>query len=518
MQVTLYNVNSGDYMLRYWGSVAARNAYFSQYETPGNYIRYDCNMLFPADHAIVDIPDGIEPTYAIYDDGTTSRCYHITRCDYVAIGSLRAELLLDAWGTYYGINAANLSKLAELHVTAGNGFNAGSGIVRPIVESVLPQSPMPEPVAGDNIFPSVEFCIITICSTPVGYRTLVTAKPKAPQTEDEFFLSRTDAITRAIAIGGINEYRYPGDGTPPELQSINVTPIQSFIVPRELFPDWTTFKQFAGGDGIGMIGETVAAVGVYSVSAYPTATQWHTEPCLQGDYTYTLRRYIGRKAVAKIGTHMVTFDDTGAAPVLGFRSCLTNNGFQIFCLNGTTWEDITDVFTCPIVTDTAQSYFAQNRTSFGIQMLASGASIAGSLVAQNPVGVVGGALTMASQIGNMAAKLKEPASCKGDPFGLFAVAEGCRAYYITAENQNDIISATNRYGYYVDKVVAGTLLSSPPVVEIIDSNGNINGTKTATRRYVQIDRVRTHNVPGYLLPATDRLIAMFASGVYINYA
>ena len=104
------------------------------------------------------------------------------------------------------------------------------------------------------------------------------------------------------------------------------------------------------------------------------------------------------------------------------------------------------------------------------------------------------------------------------PFGLFAVAEGCRAYYITAENQNDIISATNRYGYYVDKVVAGTLLSTPPVVEIIDSNGNINGTKTATRRYVQIDRVRTFNVPGYLRPATDRLIAMFASGVYINYA
>ena len=485
-------------MLRYWGSVAARNAYFAQYETPGNYIRYDCNMLFPADQAIVDIPDGIEPTYAIYDDGTNSRCYHITRCDYVAIGSLRAELLLDAWGTYYGVNAANLAKFAEMHVTAGNGFKAGSGIVRPIVESVLPQKPMPEPVAGDNIFPSVEFCVITICSSPVGYRTLVTAKPDAPLTEDTFFLSRADAITRAIAIGGIDEYRYPVGGTPPGYQP--------------------TFKQFAGGDGIGMIGETVAAVGVYSVSAYPTPTQWYTEPCLQGDYTYTLQRYIGRKAVAKIGTHMVTFDDTGAAPVLGFRSCLTNNGFQIFCLNGTTWEDITDVFTCPIVTDTAQSYFAQNRTSYGIQILASGASIAGSLVAQNPVGVVGGALTMASQIGNMSSKLKEPASCKGDPFGLFAVAEGCRAYYITAENQTDIINATNKYGYYVDKVVAGTLLSTPPVVEIIDSNGNINGTKTATRRYVQIDRVRTYNVPGYLRPATDRLIAMFASGVYINYA
>lgn len=535
MQVTLYNVKIAPDLsvLHYWGTASARNSWLASNAETGGIVAFTCNMLFPDDGAYFQIPTDTTVsdacTYAVFTEGTESRCYYVTQVLHAARGAARVRVELDAWGTWYSTGHA--ADIIDPHVITGHGYvdrNLQPHFNAPIVEPIATNGYFQGLDDRYFIFPSHRGFPIAIYATGTTYfAVLSTGNYVSPDLSEDPDADACDTGFGGLICRSLGKLTTIQKVTAEENgQKLTVECVGVWFIPLELISTemWSWFRQHTNAyPWSGFVGDTELGLNIHALGGktenFPQARM--QGDTLEGRYNWSFIHRKGHREILKIGSKMREIRDIGTPYQINVSLNLTSDTMQIWLYDGDSSTELTDEFRFTTYSGTTQAYLAQNKMSIGVGVLGSAVSLIGSAATGNVVGMVGGGLSLANQIGTLAAKMREPCKADGTPSGVCTYAVeldygGC-VYSVTAQNFDGCINAITRYGYQVDEMPSsGAWITQKPYVEVIAVDGTVTGTAQNNFRYVQIDR-GTFYAPGYMVPAAERLRAAFLAGVTIRY-
>ena len=535
MEVTLYNAKlpADLSVLHYWGTASARDAWLSTNAGATGTVTFTCNLLFPDDGGIIQVPTDTmisdACTYAVFNNGTESRCYFVREVTHTARGAATLRLELDIWGTWYSVG--HVADITDPHVITGHGY----------VDAQLKPHfnvPIVEPVATDGyfqslrhrhfLFPSDKGFPFAIFATGTTYFSVFVAgdfiNPDLHE-DPEFDALDTGVGTEYCRLLGkltaIQKLTSTGDGAKLTVECVGV-----WFIPLELIDraTWEYFRQFTNAyPWSGYVGETEFPLFIHALGGkatnFPKAR--NVGDSLVGRYSISFRHLKGNREILKIGSKMKELRDIGSPAQFSISLNITGDTIQLWIYDGDSCMEITDEYSFTVYSGTTQAYLAQNKMSIGVGVLGSAVSLIGSAATGNVVGMVGGGLSLANQLGTLAAKMREPCKADGTPSGVtsftYDLDRGGCIYAVPAQNFDSCINAIARYGYHVDEMPkSNTWITQKPYVEKIDVDGTVTGTEESNFRYVQIDR-GTFLSPGYAIIAAERLRQRFFAGVTIRY-
>lgn len=535
MNVTLYNVKlpADLSVLHYWGTVSARDSWLSTTAGNNGTVTFECNMLFPDDGGFLQIPTDTTIsdacTYAVFANDTESRCYFVREVNHTARGAATLRLELDIWGTWYGVGHA--ADIIDPHVITGHGYvdrNLQPHFNAPIVEPIATSGYFQGLSDRHFIFPSGKGFPVAIYATGTTYFAVIsTNSPLSPDLHDD---PEVDAFEMGVAelrchllgkLTTIQKLTSEANGEKMTVECVGV-----WLVPLELIntDTWAYFRTYTNQyPWTGFVGETEVGATIHALGGNMTNFPYaynHGES-IRGRYNWSFVHRKGHREILKIGSKMKEVRDLGTPLQLNVSFNLTGDTMQIWVYDSDSCTDITDEYRFTTYSGTTQAYLAQNKMSIGVGVLGSAVSLIGSAATGNVVGMVGGGLSLANQIGTLAAKMREPCKADGTPSGVctfdFYLDMGGCVYSVPAQNFDGCINAIKRYGYQVDEMPSSSAwVTTKPYVEVIDADGTVTGTTQNNFRYVQIDR-GTFYSPGYAVIAAERLHQRFIAGVTIRY-
>lgn len=518
MQVTLYYAKklAPDLsVLHYWGTASARDSWLSGNAGTDGTVTFQCNLLFPDDGGFLQIPTNTTISdacnYAVFNDGTESRCYFIREVNHTARGAATLRLELDIWGTWYGVG--HLEDVRYLHIIAGHGIDHS---LKPLTTTINAPKPYSAGTAY-NIFPSGKYAAVGIFAMSNYYKIAIATdniSPSSPPADD-----LADAMENAANLAKITKIKdIETTDNPKEYD--NISAVGVWIVPAELIATiWSDYVVNANPTRYSGYWLNVPIVPIkfanYQVNP--------VDKTFRGHYVRTCaQNALGVTRVIKIGGTFHEYADVLGA--LSAEVTITANDTSLSIWLSTDGDnvDITDEYSVPVYSDQAQSYYAQHKTSIGVGMISSGVSLVGSLAAKNVVGAVGAGLSLANQLGQLSERLKQPCRVNGTPSGFVACDpngdNGGRWYYLPGYNIGAVIDNYYQYGLSCDAYAARlTKLFFPPdrIPTYNRTTGIENGTTEIDEKFLQVDRCICY-APGYGILAAERLKRALIAGVYLR--
>ena len=517
MNVTLYNVKlpADLSVLHYWRNASKRDSWLATNARANGTVNFQCNMIFPDDGGIIQVPTDTTIsdacTYAVFDNGTESRCYFVREVIHTARGSASLRLELDIWGTWYGVG--HLDDITDLHIIAGHGVDK---VIRPLTTTI--QSPTYNNGTSYDIFPSGKYAAVAIFAMGNYYKIAIathnTSASSPPADELDDAMQKASDLSKITKIKDIETTENPKEYD-------NISAVGVWIVPAELID--TIWPQ-------------------YVVNANPTrySGYWLDVPIVPikfanyqvnpvdqtfiGHYVRTCDQpALGVTRIIKIGGTFHEYTDVLGPLSVGVTITVNNNSFSIWLSTDGDNIDVTDEYSVPVYSDQAQSYYAQHKTSIGVGMISSGVSLVGSLAAKNVVGAVGAGLSLANQIGQLSERLKQPCRVNGTPSGFVACDpngdNGGRWHYLPGYNIKSVIDNFYNYGHACDANGAKMSIVNfmPVTVPVYDPTTGIQmeATTTIETRFLQVDRCICY-APGYGINAAERLKQRLIMGVYLH--
>lgn len=518
MNVTLYNVKlpADLSVLHNWGTVSARDSWLITNAGVGGLATFSCNMLFPDDGGIIQVPTDTAIsdacTYAVFNDGTESRCYFVREVNHTARGAATLRLELDMWGTWYGVG--HLDDVRDLHIIAGHSDN---GVIRPLTTTI--QAPIPfSALTATNIFPSGKYAAVAIFAMANYYKIAVATdniNPTDPPADE-----LNVAMEKAANLAKITKIK-DIEATEKPVEYDNISAVGVWVVPAELISTiWSKYVANANRNRYSGYWLNVPIVPIkfanYQVNP--------VDQTFRGSYTRVCdKKALGVTRVIKIGGTYHEYADVLGDLTVKMSITANDNSLSIWISTDGDNIDVTDEYSVPVYSDQAQSYYAQHKTSIGVGMISSGVSLVGSLAAKNVVGAVGAGLSLANQLGQLSERLKQPCRVNGTPSGFVACDpngdNGGRWFYLCGYNTASVVDNFYKYGHALDHQ-ADSLSDVSFAAYTAPTYSRVTGIDTGTtqqieNRFLQVDRCICY-APGYGVNAADRLKRALFTGVYLH--
>lgn len=522
MTVSLYNVKlSADLpVFHYWKTASARNSWLASKAGSDGTVTFQCNLLFPDDGGFIQIPTDTSIsdscTYAVFDNGTESRCYFVREVGHTARGAATLRLELDMWGTWYGVG--HLEDIQDLHITAGHML---TGNIRPLTATIQAPEPFKPTDAADttfDIFPSGKYAAVGIFAMPNYYRMVIATDsndPANPPAE-----SYANAAQHASDLARITKIKESSETVEKPVEYDNVSAVGVWIVPAELIATiWGDYLLLSNKTTY--FGYWMPTVPIVSLK-FSNFTETSISKTFIGRYIRKCeKKALGVTRVIKIGSTFHEYTDVLADLSVQVTITANDNSLAIWLSTDGDNVDITDEYSVPVYSDQAQSYYSQHKTSIGVGMISSGVSLVGSLAAKNVVGAVGAGLSLANQMGQLSERLKQPCRVNGTPSGFVACDpngdKGGRWYYLPGYNIESVINNYYKYGNAIDKYLLelSELYFFPVNVPYYDTTTGLSRTDrtvTIPDRFFQVDRCTCYS-PGYGINAAERVKRALLTGV-----
>lgn len=525
MNVTLYNVNipSDLSVLRNWETAEARDSWLAAKAGSNGIVTFQCNLLYPDDGGVIQIPTDTaisdSCTYAVFSNGSESRCYFVREVANTARGAATLRLELDMWGTWYGVG--HLDDIQNLHITAGHIRATETGNIRPITATIPAPAPFKPTDAAStafDIFPSGKYAAVGIFAMANYYKMVIVTDSTDPANPPAD--SYADAAQHASDLARITKIK-ESDTVEKPVEYDNVSAVGVWIVPAELIATiWSDYVRHANPTTYFGYWLNVPIIRLkfsnYQVNPIcDTFIGRYTRKCT--------KKALGVTRVLKIGSMFHEYTDVLDEPTVQVTITANDNSLSIWLSTDGDNVDITDEYSVPVYSDQAQSYYAQHKTSIGVGMISAGVSLVGSLASKNVVGAVGAGLSLANQIGQLSERLKQPCRVNGTPSGFVACDpngdKGGRWYYLPGFNVREVVDNYYKFGHAMDKNEEYLRWSyfATLTVSVYDNTTGIDTgeIKTLVKRFLQVDRCTCY-APGYGINAADRVKRALLSGVKLD--
>lgn len=519
MQVTLYNVKlpADLSVLHYWGKASARDSWLATNAGDGGIATFTCNLLFPDDGGVLEVPSDTTVadrlTYVVCADSTESRCYFVREIVHTARGSAILRLALDIWGSWYGVG--HTDDIRDLHIIAGHGVDR---VIRPLTNTIQSPKPYGAGTAYD-LFPSGKYAAVAIFAMANYYKVAIATNNKtaaSPPADD-----LDDAMQKAANLAKITKIKDVETTDNPK-EYDNIAAVGVWIIPAELIATiWDEFvinsnpTRYSGY----WLGVPIVPIKFANYQVNPV------NKTFRGHYVRTCEQSaLGVTRLVKIGGTFHEYGDILGDLSAGVTITVNDNAVSIWLSTDGDTVDVTDEYSVPVYSDQAQAYYAQNKTSIGVGMISAGVSLMGSLAAKNAVGAVGAGLSLANQLGQLSARLKQPCRVNGTPSGLVACDpngdNGGRWVYLPGYNIRSVIANYYQYGHacdsYSEKMTQLHFLQINTPVYDTETGLEIT-TTTTSYKFFQVDRCTCY-APGYGINAAERLKQQLMVGVYLHDA